>query len=435
MSQSVPVKISFWSAVLMSINIIVGAGIYFNPGPMAAIAGSLSFLGWALVGLVLYPVIWSLSQAAQLFPGEGGFYNYCKTAISPSAGFIANWAYVLGYTGTAGVYCLVLKDLLVKQVGLTIISEYPVLANIILITIFSLLNLLRVEMIAKLQSSSAIIKTIPLLFVIAVCAFYWGPQVTFSASDICNLGYTMPIVIFGFFGFETCCSMGDMIEGGARQAGRVIVTAFFISMIMYTLFHLGLMYIMGVENLATLGPVAFPQFLGFSPAVTNIMQIMVTFFIIFSVFNAFYGVSSMNISNIFSLAKKNFLFGSSALSKTNSNNRPPVSVLVYGLFLFTLVTLIPSTLVMVALVSLGVCTAFAMTVIALIITYCKNKDYARTLMAVIALASCAVLLYFGWMNMGNDNMARVINAAPVLIGMVVGFAMYKMQMSCSVTNK
>ena len=98
--------------------------------------------------------------------------------------------------------------------------------------------------------------------------------------------------------------MGDMIEGGARQAGRVIVMAFFISMLLYTLFHVGLMYIMGVDNLAKFGADAFPQFLGFSPAVTSIMQSMVAFFILFSVFNAFYGVSSMNISNIFSLAKK-----------------------------------------------------------------------------------------------------------------------------------
>jgi len=435
MNQSVPVKITFWSAVLMSINIIVGAGIYFNPGPMAAIAGSLSFLGWALVGLVLFPVIWALSQAAQVFPGEGGFYNYCKTAISPSAGFFANWAYILGYTGTAGVYCLFLKELLVSQAGLTVVAEYSVLVNVILITIFSLLNLLKVETIAKLQSSSALIKTIPMVFVIAACVFYWGPHVSFASSDLCNLGYTMPVAIFGFFGFETCCSMGDMIEGGARQAGRVIITAFFISMLLYTLFHIGLVYIMGTENLAKFGAVAFPQFLGFSPAVTSIMQSMIAFFIMFSVFNAFYGVSSMNISNIFSLAKKNFLFGSGILSKTNSNNRPPMAVIAYGLFLFVLVTLIPNMLVMVALTSLGICTAFAMTVIALIITFCQKKDYARMLMSVIALASCAVLLYFGWMKMGDDTLMRLTNASPVLVGLIVGFVMYKMQMSCSVTNK
>jgi len=435
MNQNVPVKISFWSAVLMSINIIVGAGIYFNPGPMAAIAGGFSFLGWILVGLVLYPIIWSLSQAVQVFPGEGGFYNYCKTGINDTAGFLANWAYILGYTGTAGVYCLFIKDLLVKQAGLTFIHEYSVLVNVVLIGIFLLLNLIKVDLIAKLQSAAAIVKVIPLVFVIAVCAFYFGPHVTYVSSDIANLGYTLPVAIFAFFGFETCCSMSGMIEGGAKAAGRVIIAAFLISMVLYTLFHIGLTYIMGVDQLAQFGPVGFPKFLGFGESITSIMQSMIAFFIIFSACNAFYGVSSMNIGNIFCLAKKNVLFGSSSLSKTNANQRPIMAILVYGLGLFGLVTFIPNMLVMTALTGLGICSAFTMTVVALMLTFFKKQDYVRFAMSIIALVSCAIFLYFSWMLIGQDNMTRLMNASPVLVGALVGFAMYKVQTGCCSIGK
>ena len=70
-----PKKISFMAAVLMNINIIVGAGIYMWPGPMTKQAGGMSFLGWPLAGLLLLPIVLTIAQAARIFPGEGGFYN------------------------------------------------------------------------------------------------------------------------------------------------------------------------------------------------------------------------------------------------------------------------------------------------------------------------------------------------------------------------
>src|SRR3989304_7008542 len=122
-------KISFAAAVLMSINIIVGAGIFFAPPEMTAAAGTSSFLGWPLTALLMFPVIWGIAQASRLFPGEGGFYNYCATGINPTFGFIAQWAYLLGYMGTAGTIITVLREGLIKTVGLSTIGEYPFLFN------------------------------------------------------------------------------------------------------------------------------------------------------------------------------------------------------------------------------------------------------------------------------------------------------------------
>lgn len=116
-------KIGFWPAVLMNINIIVGAGILFSPAPMAALAGSVSFLAWALVGLLVFPVIWSIAQAPRAFPGEGGFYNYCTKGINPTAGFVAQWAYLLGYLGTATTMLIVIREALVNKLGCVLLAS------------------------------------------------------------------------------------------------------------------------------------------------------------------------------------------------------------------------------------------------------------------------------------------------------------------------
>ncbi len=133
-------KISFLAAVLMSINIIVGVGIYFGPQIMAEKAGSLSFLGWGLSALLLFPVIWCIALAAKMFPGEGGFFIYCKQGLGEVFGFIAAWAYLLGFLSTAATQSTVLKEVLYKNIGFSFVVEYPILYNILFISVVALLN-------------------------------------------------------------------------------------------------------------------------------------------------------------------------------------------------------------------------------------------------------------------------------------------------------
>ncbi|NDD55663.1 amino acid permease [bacterium] len=160
-------KIGFWAAVLMNINIIVGAGILAMTQSMAATAGAASFLAWPMIGLLVFPVVWCIAQASRVFPGEGGIYNYCAKGINPTAGFVAQWAYLLGYMGTATTLTLVLKDALVHKAGLTIVGEYSMLFNTAVIVVFTLLNMLDVSKISKIQSGLTLLKLLPLVVVSA----------------------------------------------------------------------------------------------------------------------------------------------------------------------------------------------------------------------------------------------------------------------------
>ncbi len=424
-------KISFWSAVLMSINIIVGAGIFFNPQSVTHVAGSFGFLIWPLLGLLLFPVIWSLAQATTVFPGEGGFYNYCATAFNPTAGFLAHWAYLVGYIGTAATFCAAIKWLLVTQTNMHMVEDYPILVNFLLVLLVSALNMMQLNLVTKLQSGAALIKMIPLVFVIALAAFYWGPHLSFNSGDLNNLCSAIGLAIFSFLGFEVCCSISGMIEGGAKKASKAILTAFFIAMTAYMLYHLGLLYIMGVNKLADHGPVAFPQFLGFSSGVTNILQTLITFFIFFSVANALYGVFLMNVTNLHALAKRNLITGSSALSIVNAYDRPTVAIAVHGLAVFLLVTFVPSLTVLMALTSTGVCLAFFMTVLALFSTYYRQKNHTQLAITALAFCSCAVMIYYGWLEICKDPVSRVV----LFVGLVGGFVMYKLHTGMKAKRK
>lgn len=415
-------KISFGAAILLSINIMVGAGILYAVGPMTATSGSISFLGWPLIGLLLFPVIWSIVKAAQLFPGEGGFYHYCSTGINPTAGFIAHWGYLLGYMGTAASLATVLREGFIKNAGLEFLQHYPIVFNIGLVLIYSLINLLAVDKISKIQSVATLLKITPILTVIALMVFYFNPSMGLNVAELGTIGSSVSTVIFAYWGFEACCSIGGLLRDGPQKVGSVILVGFFATMALYFFFHLGLLYIMGTENLAQYGAIAFPRFLGLSPALGAALQVGITGAVLFSWANSILGVSLGNITNIYSLAQNKLILGDKMLTTVNRNNRPTYAILVHGIVFFAFITLISDVNVLFALTNFGVITAFEITLLAVFLAHWKQKNYPQLVVTVLAFISCTSLIYYTWIQLPS-----IVYILPLVIGMIVGIIMFKIQ--------
>lgn len=419
-------KISLVSAVLMSINIIVGVGIYFGPQLMAGKAGSLSFLGWLLVGLLMFPIIWSVAIASRLFPGSG-FYSYGTQGLGQTAGFMAAWGYLLGFTATAAVQSVVFREVLWSQIPMPFFEHHPILFDACLITLLSALNLLAVEWISKVQSVATVLKLMPLFFVIAMIPFYWNSSIEYHASDLSLLGATIPMALFGFWGFESCCSIAEYLEGGPSKAFGVILTAFFTVAILYSGFHFGLIHIMGPVALASAGVQVFPQFMGIkSLTLLSMLQGGFTIALIINFMNAIYGVMLTNICNLHSLVQKDFVIFSSSLSRVNKFQRPSIIVLIQAVAVLCLMTLVPEKEKLIAITNLGVITAFIITLVAVLRAQFNKKDYFQIFMTLCGFFSCSVLMYFTWTKYMKGS---IIYSLPLVIGLVLGYIMYRSRRS------
>jgi amino acid transporter len=419
-------KISFAAAVLMNINIIVGCGIYIYPQLMAQQAGGISFLGWILAGLLLLPIVLTIALAARIFPGEGGFYNYCKTALGQEAGFIANWAYLLGYMGTVATITSVVRDRLISPIGLTFVKDYPIVFYLGFILAISLLNTINIGLISKIQSAITMLKLLPLIIMLGVIYFYWNPSFNYEVSKAGDLWGTLPLALFAFLGFESCCNISHYIRGGSTVAFRVILIAFSVSTLLYAVFHLGILHIMGSVALATQGVQAFPLFMGFSSRVADIVAVILLVDMMLSFINTSYGASLNNITNINILAKCGLLFNAKFLAKLNKNGMPAHAALVHGVMIIALVLFAPSTITLTAITNLGVCVAFFLTLLAVFVQSLHKKHYVSLAIASIGFVSLGILLYLTWTTkLGDNNWDRILYAMPLIIGLPVGYAMYR----------
>lgn len=415
-------KISFFAAVLMSINIMVGAGILYSVGAMTATTGSISFMAWPLIGLLLFPVVWGISKAAQLFPGDGGFYHYCATGLSPVAGFIAQWGFFLGYLGTASSLATVLREGIANNTGMTSIQDYPFLFNAVLVGFYVLINLIPVEKLTRIQSIGTLLKITPIMVAITFLGFYFDIDLTFDVSRLATVGMTVSTVLFSFWGFETCCSIGGLLKDGPKRVGTVILVGFFSTMALYFFFHLGVLYIMGEQNLAEYGAIEFPRFLGLSPTLQTLLQVGISCAILFSWANSILGVSLANISNLSTLAEKKLFIGSSALTDLNRYGRPHYAAFAYGLIFFAFITCIQDIEILFSLTSLGILTAMSLTLLAVLRKNYRSGNNLQILASLISCLCCGALIYYSAIKLPS-----ILYAMPLIGGMAVGLVLYKLQ--------
>lgn len=52
------------------------------------------FIDFAIIGVMMFNVVYALGELAVMYPVSGGFYTYSVRFIDPSWGFAMGWNYV-----------------------------------------------------------------------------------------------------------------------------------------------------------------------------------------------------------------------------------------------------------------------------------------------------------------------------------------------------
>ncbi|MBD3231389.1 amino acid permease [Candidatus Dependentiae bacterium] len=419
-------KISLFTAILMNINVMVGAGAFVMPSLMAKKSGSLSFLGWTGVGLIFIPLVFSMATISNLFPGQNSFYNYSEKGINKSAGFISGWLYSLGYSSMAATIIIALKDIFAKQIQIPIIPNNMIIFSAVFIAFFCYLNLLSLSTISKIQNFSTIFKLVPIIFVIFVMFFYYNPNITFPFNQITTIKYALPLALFGFWGFESSSNISHLIRGDKKNGFLSVMIGFCAAVIIYTLFNFGLLQIMGTTNLIIYKSPAFPEFLLIkSEVILNLLKAIISAAIITSYASCVFGIILSISSNIESMAKENLFPYSYIIKKTNKHFRPTLCVWILGATIFFLVNVVGNKEILTAICNIGTIIAFILTMISMLKIQINQKNYIQTIPTILSFGSCYILFYYSWLMIGETLMLKIFRLLPLIILALGGFIMFK----------
>ncbi|MFV0479074.1 MAG: APC family permease [Anaerorhabdus sp.] len=159
-------KMGFWSIVLLTINSIIGTGIFLSPGSVAKIAGSWAPVIYLCAGIFAAILAISFASASKYVNKSGAAYAYAKTAFGDNVGL---------YVG------------ITRFVAASI--AWGVMATAVVKTVLN---------IFKLDQSNLVFITIGFLALMAILLIVnlFGTKVLTRISDLSTIGKLAALIIF-----------------------------------------------------------------------------------------------------------------------------------------------------------------------------------------------------------------------------------------------
>ena len=194
-----------WQLYGLSVNDVIGSGIYLLPAAAALLLGPASLWAVLLAGVAVSLLVLCYAQAASYFDQPGGGYLYAREAFGPFIGFEVGWMLLLTRIASAAALSNGLAE--------AVTHFWPQAASggmRIAIIIGSLgflvgINVLGVRAAARTGVFLSIAKVLPLLLFVGIGAWYVDMSLAtpLAASPTPRaLGEAALLLLFAYAGFE-----------------------------------------------------------------------------------------------------------------------------------------------------------------------------------------------------------------------------------------
>lgn len=391
-------RLSLFAAILININIMLGVGIFANTVILSQRAGGFGCFSYAIIALLLLPLIVTIARLISLYP-DAGFYGYGANAIHPFAGFIAAWSYFTGKIASA-TFMIHVGISMLQQVMPAIQQVSIVFLDAAVLLLFVFLNLLNIKTGSKIQGWLLVLKMVPIWFVI-LCGIFIIKGANFSLANLHFDGIisTIPLVLYAAAGFEATCSLSCRIENARRNGPLAIFISYGFVLLIAFLYQL---FFYGATGAALAGQssylAAFPLFLqslfATNSALSSIAQAVIYAAITASALGAAYGILYSNYWNLYMLASAGHTFFKKSLTKLSQYQVPYLCLLTEGLIGLMYIGLLKGAhLPLVQTSVLGGSIAYTVSVISLLWIAVKDKlNWKQLWIPLLALCNCVLFV-------------------------------------------
>lgn len=391
--------LSLWSALCININIMFGTGIFINTVTLTHLTGLWGFFTYALVAILISPLIIALAALIKQYP-IGGFYVY-GASISPFIGFISAWAYFIGKLASAALLIHVFSSLLFTI--LPSCNDYLSIYTLdfIILTLFAYLNTRNMKTSSTIIYTFIVLKLTPIIFTIFACLYlyhYWSVAPEYLSMPWQGISSAIPLVLYAFTGFEASCSLSRSIKNPAKNGPKAILYSFII-VVLITILYQGLLFITFSDTLLTI-----TNYLNLFPAIIptivrnkDIAHHLINLFHIAlacSALGGSYGILFSNHWNLYTLAEHKIIPGWRWLTHLNRYHIPVLGVMVEVALCIMYLLYTHFNIVILQQISVLGCTiAYTLSIAALIKHhYHQNMISCSSVMAYASLLSCLLLI-------------------------------------------
>lgn len=226
-----------WDLVLMTINSIIGAGIFGLPSKIFQSAGVYSIAAFFVCAAVVLIFILCYAEVSSRFDKTGGPYIYTLASFGKFPAFLMGWLLLLSRIFTYATLINLIPTYLSffsPELNEPVTRIFIMLIITIIIT---WVNHIGVKNLAAVSNVLTLSKLIPLAVFILVGLFFLQPSL-FMIKHIPTIpafSNSVLLLVFAFGGFETVLITSGEIKNPARTLPFALLTATAVVAVFYIL--------------------------------------------------------------------------------------------------------------------------------------------------------------------------------------------------------
>jgi amino acid transporter len=226
-----------WSLVALTVNSVIGSGVFGLPGTVSALLGKQSVLAVLIAGAAIGVVMVCFAEVASQFSEAGGPYLYARTVFGRLMGIVVGWTFYLAQSAAPAANANLFVVYLAEFWPGAKASRFLILT--VLVGLLAVINILGVRQGTRVSNVFTIAKLLPLLMVVlagaAVTIFRPAPLT--MAEPIAGGVWlkAMVLLVFAYGGFETALVPLGEARNPRRDAGFALLVSLVVCTSIYVL--------------------------------------------------------------------------------------------------------------------------------------------------------------------------------------------------------
>jgi len=224
-----------WDLVAITINGIIGAGIFGLPSKVYSLIGTYSLIAFVACALVVALIILCFAEVSSRFDETGGPYLYAREAFQPAVAFEIGWLIWLVRITAFAANC----NLLINYVSFFWFQATSPLwrASIIVlvVTVLAVINLLGIRQAAIVSNVFTVGKLVPIILFIAAGLFFVKPS-AYALGPTPTTGafsQSVLLLVYAFTGFEMATIPAGEVRDPQKSLPRALLIAIVVVATLY----------------------------------------------------------------------------------------------------------------------------------------------------------------------------------------------------------
>jgi len=248
MKDTLKPTLNLLDAVLINIGAIIGAGIFIVTGITAGFAGSSMIFSMLIAALTASFTALSFASLTSWLPTEGSVYEYGYRLISPEAGFLGGWMWLISNILTGSAVSLGFAHYL------NVVFNVPlkVLATV-LCAVFTVINYYGIRHSAQINDLIVSLKIMILIFFIALGFLHFNIENVLPFTPSSGVLYGAYYIFFAYGGFARVAMVAEEIKEPEKNIPKAILISIGVSTFIYLLVGVAALGLVGADRLSSSG--------------------------------------------------------------------------------------------------------------------------------------------------------------------------------------